>query len=75
MTPLDEKLQQLASKDWKQFMEIVGDDFILTAKARLLRHEGKSWQQISVKLETTPSKARTACKTKLLKNDSLSTQR
>ncbi len=59
---LDKRLQQLATTNWEQFMEIVGKDFIITAKARLLRKEGKSWQQISVKLETTPSKARTACK-------------
>lgn len=62
ITELDKKLQDIAISDWKQFLEIAGDDFIITIKARVLRKEGKSYQQISMKLSITPAQARYACK-------------
>lgn len=62
MDNVEKELKDLAISDWEQFIQIVGDDFMVTAKARLLRLKGKSWQQISIKLETTPAKARTLAK-------------
>lgn len=64
MTQLDEKLKELATTDWEQLMEIAGPDITFVIKARLLRKEGKTWQQISVVLKSTPMKVRTACKIK-----------
>ncbi len=61
MSELDEKLKKIASENWEEFLRIVGDDSIVIAKARLLRKEGKSYNQISIKLSITESKARYAC--------------
>lgn len=61
MTEIDERLQEMAKTDWKKFMEIIGEDSILIAKSRLLRKEGKSYQQISLKIGTTISQVRHAC--------------
>lgn len=63
MNDLDKKLQEIATTNWEQFMEIVGPEILITAKARILRKEGKSYQQICIKLEMTESQARYACKT------------
>jgi hypothetical protein len=62
MTDLDKKVKELATTDWEKFMQVAGPDFILTFKARIMRSEGKSWQQISMKLEITPMQARVCCK-------------
>lgn len=62
MSILDTKVQKIAQEDWKQFMEIAGPDFLMIFKARIMRIEGKSWQQISVSLQITLQQARTACK-------------
>lgn len=65
---IDEKLKQLATTDWVKFCEVVGEDFILTARARILRKNGKSWQQISMTLQITPKVARNLCKEKPAQN-------
>lgn len=68
MSELDNKLQELAKTDWETFFQLVGPNAILTAKARILRKEGKSYRQISVKLEMTESQVRHACNKKGDKN-------
>lgn len=62
MTDLDSKLQQLALSNLALFTALIGKDALTNAKARLLREEGKSWEQISRKLNITRSQARHACK-------------
>lgn len=62
MSNLDDQLKNLATTDWKQFMEVVGEGTLITAKARILRKNGKSYHQISVKLSLTQSQVRYACK-------------
>lgn len=62
MTDLDKKIKELAISDWEKFMQVAGTDFLITFKARILRSEGKSWQQISMKLEISPRQARVCCK-------------
>lgn len=53
MTDLDRKLQEIAKNNWQQFVEMVGEDAVTVAKICLLRREGKSYGQISVKLGIT----------------------
>ena len=60
MTELDNKLKELAKTDWEEFLRIVVDDSILIAKARLLREDGKSYRQISIKIGMTPAQVRHA---------------
>jgi hypothetical protein len=62
MTDLDKKLQQLATTDWHTFMTIVGQDNITVMKARILRQDGKSYQQICVQTGLTMAQARNAVK-------------
>jgi hypothetical protein len=61
---LDDKIKELAITDWQTFMEIAGPDFVVVVKTRVLRNEGKSWREISMKLGITPAQARTNCKSK-----------
>lgn len=65
---LDVKLQKLANEDWTTFVQILGEDGLMVVKARILRSEGKSWGEISVRLNMSPQTARTACKIKPVKN-------
>lgn len=62
MKELDQRLQDLAIHNAAMFIALIGRDAMMNAKARLLRSEGKSWKQISLKLEITESQARYACK-------------
>lgn len=59
---LEEKLRKLASTDWGTFTQIAGEEVLIVFSARLLRKEGKSWNEISLKLGITVMQARTACK-------------
>jgi hypothetical protein len=49
-TDLDLDLQRLAAVDWERFVQIVGEDAILSAKICLLRSRGKSQAQIAYRL-------------------------
>lgn len=59
---LDDKLKKLAIDDWEQFVAIMGEDSLVVAKMRLLKKEGKSYRQISLKLSVTESQVRYATK-------------
>lgn len=61
MTKLDKQLQDIATQNWDQFVAIIGPDAITTAKICLLRQQGKSYGEISVKLSITEKKARYWC--------------
>lgn len=61
---LDDKLQKLAITNWAQFLVLIGADTLKCAQARLLRAEGKSYQQIATKLGMTVQQVRTAVKNK-----------
>lgn len=73
----EDKLKELAATDWQEFVRIIGPDAVLVAKIRLLRLNGKSYQQISTKLHVTENQARYASKdikTKLLKSNAQNQQ-
>lgn len=59
---LDDKIQQLAITNFAQFLVLIGHDALQAAKARMLRAEGKSYQQIALKLGMTIQQVRTAVK-------------
>lgn len=59
---IDDKIQQLAITNFAQFLVLIGHDNLQAAKARLLRAEGQSYQQISIKLGMTVQQVRTAVK-------------
>lgn len=59
---IEQKLKKLAENDWGKFTEILGQDALIVVSARLLRKEGKSWREISIKLSITPRQAQYACK-------------
>ena len=61
MTDLDRRLQQIASEDWERFKDMIGENAVIAAKTCLLRGEGKSYHQISIKLMVTESQVRYAC--------------
>lgn len=68
MTDLDLKIKEMAQTDWETLMQLMGSGALITVKARLLRKNGKSYKQISVKLEITEAQARYACNKKDDKN-------
>lgn len=61
MTDLDRKLQEIGTKNWPQFVALIGEEAILAAKICLLRQDRRSYGEISVKLGITESKARYHC--------------
>jgi hypothetical protein len=62
LTELDKRLQQIALMNWTQFVSIIGEDAIMSAKICLLRQEDKkSYGEIAVKLGVTEKKARYWC--------------
>lgn len=61
ITELDRKLQEIALFNWNQFVQLVGDDAILSAKICLLRTAGKSYGAITQKLGVTIDAARWNC--------------
>lgn len=56
MTELDKKLQEIALVNWSQFVALIGEDAILTAKVCLLRKDKKSYGEIQQKLGLTKNK-------------------
>jgi hypothetical protein len=61
MTELDKKLQELALKDWDQFVILIGQDSIVSAKICILRKGDKSYGEIVNRLGVSYKQARTAC--------------
>lgn len=61
MTDLDKKLQEIASKNWEQFVFLLGEDTILSAKICLLRQNKMSYGQIQAKLKLPKHKVEYAC--------------
>jgi hypothetical protein len=57
ITPLDQKLQELACQDWASFVHLVGTDKITKAKICLLKKEQKSLGYIANRLSITKRKA------------------
>ena len=62
ITELDKKLQEIATKNWPQFVALIGEDAILAAKICMLRQDNKSYGEISVKLSITYDKATYWCR-------------
>lgn len=61
MTELDRKLKEMAANDWNRFVAMMGEDALTSAKICMLRQEGKTFNQISIKLNVTQMRARVAC--------------
>lgn len=57
-TDLDLQLQSLAAVDWATFVQIVGEDNIISAKAKMLKAKGCSLQQIANRLDISKATAR-----------------
>lgn len=68
MTVLDETLREIALTDWKAFVALVGKKAIIDAKVCLLRKSGKSWGEISNKMDVSVGSARNSCKKCEVKN-------
>jgi len=58
----DEKLKELAMGNWAMFVAIVGKDALLGAKIRILRDEGRTYQEICNKLNVSMMQVRHALK-------------
>jgi hypothetical protein len=61
LTELDRKLQEIALLNWSQFVKLVGEDAIISAKICLLRQADRSYGEISQKLSITERRARYWC--------------
>jgi|GEM_PF-5921126 len=61
MTDLDKKLQEIATRNWPQFVALIGANAITAAKICMLRGDGKSYGQIQTKLGITEDQARYGC--------------
>ena len=61
LTDLDRKLQEIASKNWQQFVDLIGSDAITAAKICMLRQDQKSYGEICIKLNITEHQARYGC--------------
>lgn len=62
MTDLDKKLQEVATKNWEQFVALIGEDAIISAKVCMLRHNKSSYGQIQKRLSLTKNQVEYACK-------------
>lgn len=62
LTPLDEKLRELAITDWSAFVDLIGQDAIDSAKICLLRTDKRSIRFIANKLKTNRGKVHRTCK-------------
>ena len=62
LSPLDQKLQDLACGNWHAFVTLVGPDAISNAKVCLLRNDKKSLQMIAHLLKITKRKAQVRSK-------------
>lgn len=69
----DEKLQKLAVNNWAMFVAVIGKDAMLNGKIILMRDEGKTWGQITSKLNITLGRARSAYKNKPAQNEQAKT--
>lgn len=58
MTGLEEKLRNMAQVDWERFVNLLGADALMAAKITMLRRDGNSYKQISIKLRITERQAR-----------------
>lgn len=62
MTDLDKKLQEIALMNWKQFVALIGEDALISAKVCLLRQDKRSYGEIQQKLKLTKAQVEyTAC--------------
>lgn len=59
---LDKDLQQLALVDWQTFVQLIGEDAIVSAKVCILKSRSKSLQQIGSRLNITKNQVRNRCK-------------
>ena len=59
---IEDKLKNIAIEDFANFLVLMGRDNLNIVKARILRNEGKSLNQIALKLGMTISQVRTAVK-------------
>ncbi len=61
MTELDKKLQEIACKNWPQFVALIGGEALIGAKTCLLRSKNKSYGAIAMQLQISRDKARYGC--------------
>lgn len=61
MTDLDRKLQEIATKNWPQFVALISEDALTNAKICMLRQDNRSYGEISIKLNVSEKKARYWC--------------
>lgn len=61
MTELDKKLQEIALVNWEQFVHLVGQEAITSAKICLLRQNNASYGEIENRLGITTNQARYGC--------------
>lgn len=61
LTELDRRMIDIATKNWQQFVALVGPDAILRAKICLLRKQNLSYGQIQAKLNVTKDQVRYQC--------------
>jgi hypothetical protein len=61
MTELDKKLQEIAIKNWPQFVQLVGEDTLRSAKICLLRQNKLSYGQIQTRLGLTKAQVEYSC--------------
>ncbi len=61
LTDLDKRLQEIAQKNWWQFVNLIGADEINNAKACILRQDGYSYNQIKNKLSLTRNQVQYNC--------------
>lgn len=62
LTDLDKRLQEMALLNWKQFVALVGEGCIMSAKICLLRQHNRSLGEISQKLSITYRQSEYGCK-------------
>lgn len=61
ITDLDRQLQEIALKDWEQFVKMIGEDKIIKLKVCLLKSNGNTYGMIQRKLHLTKNKVQYAC--------------
>lgn len=62
MTDLDKRLQEMALLNWAQFVALVGEGCIKSAKVCLLRQKGRSLGEIAQKLQITYRQSEWGCR-------------
>lgn len=61
LTELDNKLREMALSNWEQFVSMIGNEAIVSAKICLLRQNKKTYGEISNKLGITYDQSRYGC--------------